>query len=175
MASTNIHIKPLNSKNFTEFGEVIETKGRKSYMINGGMCERYDHLAEIKTDFAQGKPIISIFRSRHYQFPIKLTLLEKHPEGTQAFMPLHSDPFLIIVASEDAGHPSKPQVFITDGHQGINLYKGTWHGVLTPIVKKCDFLVIDRSGKTPNLVEFHLPEPIIIASPFLVNSSKTLA
>ena len=175
MVTCDVHIKPLTSKSFSEFGEVIETEGRKSYLINDGMCERYDHLAEIKTDHGEGKPIISIFRSNHYKFPIKLKLLEKHPKGSQAFMPLHNDPFLVIVATEFEGCPSNPQVFITNGYQGINLYKNTWHGVLTPILKKCDFLVIDRTGETSNLIEFFLQKPMIIDTEFPINPSKTLA
>ena len=77
-------------------------------------------------------------------------------------MPLHNDPFLVIVASEFEGYPENPQVFITDGYQGINLFRSTWHGVLTPIIKESDFLVIDRSGKTPNLVEHYFPKPLVI-------------
>ena len=79
-------------------------------------------------------------------------------------MPLHSDPFLVIVAEDINGAPTTPNVFYTNGRQGINIKKNTWHGVLTPIITECDFLVVDRFGPTPNLEEFILNQDIIITA-----------
>ena len=77
-------------------------------------------------------------------------------------MPLHSNPFLVIVAEDINGKPTTPKVFFTNGTQGINIYKNTWHGVLTPLFTQGDFLVIDRVGPTPNLEEFTLTQKTII-------------
>ena len=77
-------------------------------------------------------------------------------------MPLHSDPYLVIVADDIYGKPSVPEAFVTNGHQGVNIFKNTWHGVLTPIVNDCDFLVVDLSDCKENLEEFILPESIAV-------------
>ena len=159
-----ISISPISlSKNrFHKFGDVLETEGRENFLINNAMCKRYDKLSEVTTDTGVGVPQISIFRGKPYNFPLRLKLLERHPLGSQAFMPLHSDPFLVIVAEDVNGEPSIPNVFYTNGRQGININKNTWHGVLTPIFAECDFLVVDRFGLTPNLEEFILNQNIII-------------
>ena len=46
----------------------------------------------------------------------------------------------------------------TRGAQGINLHRGTWHGVLTPLHAPGLFAVVDRIGTTPNLEEFRYPQ-----------------
>ena len=89
-------------------------------------------------------------------------MLERHPFGSQAFIPLHSDPFLIIVAEDINGKPAVPEVFITNGKQGINIRRNSWHGVLTPIIRECDFLVIDLSDFEPNLEKSFLKETFVI-------------
>ena len=155
---------PLSRNEFHKFGDVLETEGREHFLINDAMCKRYDKLSEVTTDMGVGVPHISIFRGKSYDLPLKLQLLERHPFGSQAFMPLHSDPFLVIVAEDIKGEPSIPKVFFTNGRQGINLNKNIWHGVLTPIITECDFLVVDRFGSTPNLEEFILNQNIIITT-----------
>ena len=161
-----ISISPiaLSKSGFREFGDVLETDGREHFLINNDMCKRYDRLSEITSDTGVGAPHISIFRGKPYGLPLRLQLLERHPFGSQAFMPLHSDPFLVIVADDVNGEPSIPKVFFTTGHQGVNLNKNTWHGVLTPVIAECEFLVIDRFGPTLNLDEFVLTQNIIITS-----------
>ena len=155
---------PLSQKKFGLFGDVLETRNNDHLLINDGMCKRYDCLSEITTDDGVGKPSISIFRGKCYELPLKLKLLERHPLGSQAFMPLHSNPFLVIVAKDAGDKPLTPKIFVTNGQQGINIKKNTWHGVLTPIISECDFLVIDRVGPGPNLEEFVLTQEIIIKS-----------
>ena len=155
---------PLSKNRFNKFGDVLETEGREHFLINNDMCKRYNKLSEVTTDTGVGVPQIAIFRGKPYNFPLRLRLLERHPFGSQAFMPLHSDPFLVIVAEDFNGEPTIPNVFYTNGRQGININKNTWHGVLTPIIAECDFLVVDRSGPTPNLEEFNLNQNIIITA-----------
>tara|TARA_A100001011_G_C14238365_1_gene812118 strand:+ start:395 stop:937 length:543 start_codon:yes stop_codon:yes gene_type:complete len=153
---------PLTQKEFFKFGDVIETKDRKHILINGGKCKRYDNLSEVTIDSGIGKSSISIFKAKPYDLPLEVKLLERHPFGSQAFMPLHSNPFLVIVANDTNGKPSAPKVFLTNGIQGINIRKNTWHGVLTPLFTECDFLVIDRIGTESNLEEFVLTQKIMI-------------
>lgn len=162
MKSISISPVPLTQKKFFKFGDVIEIKDRKHSVINNGMCKRYDNLSEVIVDSRVGKSGISIFRGQPYNLPLEIQLLERHPLGSQAFMPLHSKPFLVIVAEDTNGRPSIPKVFFTNGIQGINIHKNTWHGVLTPLFTECDFLVVDRIGPGSNLEEFRLTQKIII-------------
>ena len=162
MKTISISPVPLIQKKFFDFGDVLEVKDREHFLINDGMCKRFDRLSKVTTDIGVGHSSISIFRGQPYSLPLKIKLLERHPLGSQAFMPLHSDPFLVIVAEDINGKPATPKVFYTNGTQGINIHKNTWHGVLTPLFTECDFLVIDRVGPTPNLEEFILIQRTII-------------
>ena len=162
MKTISISPIPLTQKEFFEFGDVLEVKNREHFLINDGMCKRYDRLSKVTADNGVGQSSISIFRGQPYNLPLTIKLLERHPLGSQAFMPLHSDPFLVIVAKDLNGEPTTPKVFFTNGVQGINIHENTWHGVLTPLFTECDFLVIDRVGPTPNLEEFNLIQKTII-------------
>ena len=110
-----------------------------------------------------GRAGISIFNAEKRDLPYTLDLVERHPEGSQAFIPMTLEPFLVIVAEDDGGKPSKIRAFITSPGQGINLLRNTWHGVLTPLSAPGLFAVIDRIGDTPNLEEFPL-EPILVTA-----------
>jgi ureidoglycolate lyase len=52
--------------------------------------------------------------------------------------------------------------FLTNGAQGINLHRGTWHGVLTPLHAPGLFAVVDRIGATPNLEEHRYASPFTV-------------
>jgi ureidoglycolate lyase len=67
-------------------------------------------------------------------------------------------PFLVIVAPHDDG-PGTPRAFLTAPGQGINLLRGTWHGVLTPLHAPGRFAVVDRIGDGANLEEHWFAEP----------------
>lgn len=105
-----------------------------------------------------------MFRAVPRQLPYRLELLERHPRGSQAFIPLHSDPFLVIVATDQGGVPGEPQAFITGPGQAINIHRAVWHGVLTPLGKNGLFAVLDWIGDAANLEEYQLPDPPIICS-----------
>ncbi len=162
MKTISISPAPLTQKYFCEYGDVLEIENREHFLINDGMCKRFDHLSKVTADHGVGQSSISIFRGQPYSLPLEVKLLERHPLGSQAFMPLHSDPFLVIVADDFNGRPTTPKVFFTNGAQGVNIHENTWHGVLTPLFTECDFLVIDRVGPTPNLEESVLIQKTII-------------
>ena len=105
--------------------------------------------------------LISIFVQLFGSFRAKVAfdLVERHPDGSQAFLPMSEHPFLVIVAPDEGGVPGAPQAFLTDGAQGINLLRGTWHGVLTPLSAPGLFAVVDRIGTTPNLEEYRYQKP----------------
>jgi ureidoglycolate lyase len=105
-------------------------------------------------DFSDGQAGISIFHAQPRTLPYRFDLIERHPQGSQAFIPMATDPFLVIVAQDTQ---STPLAFITNGAQGINFHRGTWHGVLTPLSGGGLFAVIDRIGAGANLEEYRHP------------------
>ncbi|MFY9210064.1 MAG: ureidoglycolate lyase [Aestuariivita sp.] len=151
----DIVCQPLTAQAFAPFGDVLEVSGEPDKLINAGLCGRYHDLA--KLDFGRdGRAGISLFDAQPRSLPYMLDLLECHPEGSQAFLPMTQHPFLVIVSQSAL---SRPQAFLTAPGQGINLHRGTWHGVLTPLHAPGLFAVIDRIGETANLQEHRLDLP----------------
>ena len=156
---STILIEPLTATAFAPFGQVIEMAGAQHYPINGGMTERYHDLAKVELGGVHARPLISLFRGQAYDLPLKLTMVERHPLGSQAFYPLSERPFLVIVAGDLSGTPDTPRAFLTAPGQGVNIAMNTWHGVLTPLQEASDFLVVDRGGDGNNLEEYHFETP----------------
>lgn len=155
--------EPLTGDSFAPFGDVLECSGDPDKMINAGLCGRFHDRA--KLDFGQdGRAGISLFQAEPRALPYQLDLLERHPDGSQAFIPMTEHPFLVIVAPDAQGRPGPPRAFLTRAHQGINFHKGTWHGVLTPLFAPGLFAVVDRIGTTSNLEEVFLDPPITVVS-----------
>jgi ureidoglycolate lyase len=142
-----IRTAPLTAAVFAPFGDVLEGTG-DFRLINAGLCQRHHDLAQL--DFGDARAGISIFDAEPRRLPYMFDLIERHPDGSQAFIPMTAHPFLVIVARNT---DTRPLAFVTNGAQGINLYRGTWHGVLTPLHAPGLFAVVDRIGTTPNLEE----------------------
>ena len=159
---SRIFTEPLTRAAFAAFGEVIETDGAAHYLINQGHCARYHALALAMTKGTGGQIGMSIFRAQPYALPLQLTMMERHPLGSQAFMPLSQNPFLVVVAPDENGAPGMPRAFMTKPGQGVNYPPNLWHGVVTPIGEAQDFLVVDRIGEGPNLEEFFFSTPYYI-------------
>jgi len=151
---------PLTATAFAPFGDVLDCTGDPDKIINAGLCGRYHDRATL--DFGTGRAGLSLFDAQPRSLPYTCDLLERHPEGSQAFLPLHEHPFLVIVAPDDNGTPGAPLAFLTNGQQGINLHCGTWHGVLTPLASPGRFAVVDRIGDGPNLQEYRLDPPVTV-------------
>ncbi|KOF19504.1 Ureidoglycolate hydrolase [Ensifer adhaerens] len=157
-----IEIKPLTREAFAPFGDVIETENAYSFPINGGKCTRYHDLAKIETAGEKARPMISLVRGEPYPLPLKLTMVERHPLGSQAFIPLSDNPFLVVVSEETKEGPSEPIAFRTAPGQGVNIARNVWHGILTPLDDVSDFAVIDRGGEGVNLEEHFFEEPFLL-------------
>lgn len=156
-----IQCQPLTRDAFAPFGEVLECAGSPDKIINQGLCGRFHDQAEM--DFGpDGRAGISLFDAEPRSLPFMLDLMERHPEGSQAFVPMTEHPFLVIVASDKDGRPDDVQAFITAAGQGVNYHRNIWHGVLTPLHAPGLFAVIDRIGDTPNLEEHWLETPLSI-------------
>jgi len=149
---TPIRIQPLTAKAFAPFGDVLDASGTADKIINQGLCGRFHDRARL--DFGpDGRAGISIFKAELRRLPLTLDMVERHPEGCQAFIPMSMDPFVVVVAPDAGGKPGAPLAFRTEPGQGVNYLRNTWHGVLTPIAGPGLFAVIDRIGETANLEE----------------------
>lgn len=152
-----IRIAPLTAEAFAPFGDVLDVSGPPDKLINQGLCGRYHDRAAL--DFGSGRAGISLFHAEPRALPLQLDMVERHPEGSQAFLPMSRHPFLIVVAPDNDGQPGTPLAFRTAAGQGVNYRRGTWHGVLTPLHPPGIFAVIDRIGLGDNLQEHWFDTP----------------
>ena len=155
-----IRPRPLTPASFAPFGDVIDTRGAPDRIINQGMCGRWHDRARL--DFGDGRAGISLFDAAPRTLPLRLEMMERHPLGSQTFIPMTHQPFLVIVAPNEAGAPGAPLAFVTAPGQAVNYHRGTWHGVLTPLHAPGLFAVVDRIGPGDNVQEFWFDEPFLV-------------
>jgi len=161
-------VQPLTREAFAPYGDVIEAAAGSAasvYAVNDGRAQRFHDLARIETSDAGGRTVMSIFRTEAILLPFEITELERHPRGSQAFVPMHSVPFFIVVAATATDGLLGPlMAFLTDGRQGVSFRKGIWHHSLLAQASG-DFLVIDREGVGDDNCEvFELQTPYTIAA-----------
>lgn len=164
-AARSITARPLTADAFAPFGTVIDTAGAAPRPMNAGMARRFHDLAEIALAGDGARAVIGLVEAEPYGLPLRLSLVERHPLGAQAFVPLSPAPFLVVVCPDADGRPGQPQAFVTRPHQGVCYARGTWHGVLTPFGARQDFVVIDRGGPGENLEEHAFAEPWAVHLP----------
>ncbi len=153
----------LSAEGFAPYGDVLDCSGAPDRIINQGLCGRFHDRAQL--DFGPGgRAGISLFDARPRALPYRLEMVERHPEGSQAFLPLHQNAWLVIVAAPGEV-PGAIRAFLAAPGQGINFHRGTWHGVLTPLHAPGRFAVVDRIGDTPNLEEHWLETPVTVTLP----------
>ncbi|MGB7802901.1 MULTISPECIES: ureidoglycolate lyase [Buttiauxella] len=141
-----LKLLPLTQEAFSPYGDVIETQGKDFFHINNGQTERYHDLAFVEI-LEQDRALVSINRAQPLAMPITITQLERHPLGTQAFIPLNGERFIVVVALGDEQPDSDTLLgFITDGSQGVNYHRNVWHHPLFAWQKVTDFLTVDRGG-----------------------------
>ena len=162
MSIKNIIPKKITKENFSLFGDMISTKDAKPIDINAGYAKRFDDLANINTSKDNGKTIVSIFSAKKRNFPMKIDMMEKHPLGSQAFIPMKETTFLVLVAPEDDKPDlNKIESFIVPSGVGINYKPGIWHFPLIA-TEDMNFLVVDRKGAGENLVIENLEKKEIL-------------
>lgn len=156
--------EPLTREAFAPFGDVIQMdESGEVFPINGGTTIRYHDQCCVQIMGQDARPAISIFRSQPYTPPIELELLERHPLGSQAFMPVAGDRFVIVVAPRgEIIHSARIRAFITCGKKGVNYHAGVWHHPMLALDRVGDFLVVDRIGSGSNCDERDLPEPMTV-------------
>lgn len=155
--SRSLPIEPLTSVAFAPFGEVIETPADGGNETNGGLAVRYDEVAKLDLNEGGSKPLLGIFHVKPTPLPIEVRWLECHPIASQAFVPIGERPFLVIVAPPgDAPDPARTRAFLTNGRQGVNYRRGTWHFPVIALERDTDFLVLDRGDAGGNYAEASL-------------------
>lgn len=156
-----LQAEPLTCTAFAPFGDVIQTEGAQQFPINQGSTTRFHDLAAVQLHGEAPRALISIFRGRTFALPFEARMLERHPLGSQAFVPLDRRPYLVLVAPPgDAPRPEALRVFRAEGDQGVNYHAGTWHHPLLALEAESEFLVIDRGGPGHNCDEAELSEPV---------------
>lgn len=155
---------PLSPEAFAPYGDVIAARPDRKTAMNAARFERFDDLARI--DIAPDDPVhaaIGIVRARSATvLPYAFDMVERHPLGSQAFMPLAAFRFVVAVAPPgDVVEPGALRAFVTNGHQGINYHRGTWHMPLIALETGQEFLVVDRAG-ADNCEEHWFERPVVL-------------
>jgi ureidoglycolate lyase len=155
--------RPLTAGEFARFGDVIEKKDAHSLGINAGTTQKYSDLAAIDTGDEGGRTSLHLYHSAVIALPLHIEVLECHPLGSQAFIPMHHRPFLIVVApAGQAPAPGDVRAFYSNGYQGVNYRKGVWHHYLINLDEPGDYLIIDRMGPGENYAEHRLAEALVV-------------
>ena len=166
MTGHALHPVPLTADRFAPFGDVIATSGSGIQPMNEARFARYSELATVDVDPA-GTAAIGIVQSRTpTSLPYAFDMVERHPLGSQAFVPLSEFRFVIVV-----GRPGESidaadlQAFVTNGRQGINYHRGTWHMPLIALEEGQQFLVVDRAPQGDNCEEHVFDQPVLLDLP----------
>ena len=157
-----IAARALTAAEFAPFGDVIDTSRGPDFLINEGLCGRHHDRAQL--EFGDGRPGLSLFDAVPRSLPYRFDLVERHPLGSQAFVPMCLCSFLVIVAPDEGGTPGDPRAFLTAPGQAVNVHRGTWHGVLTPLEAPGLFAVVDRVGEGENLEKYRYGAPWVVVA-----------
>ena len=157
----DLSVVPLSREAFAPFGAVIEEDAARAFAINDGRTMRHHALATLDVE---GEAGISIFSGRPSDPPIEIAMMERHPRGSQAFVPLFERAWLAVVAHDEDGRPGKPQAFLATGRQGVQYGRNVWHHPLLVLKEESDFLVVDRLEAENNLETSRYAEPYRITS-----------
>ncbi|MCS4505064.1 Ureidoglycolate lyase [wastewater metagenome] len=154
--------EPLTREAFAPFGDVIAAdETAESFPINNGTTQRFHDLAAVQLGGDAPRALISIFRGQSFSPPLTVSMLERHPLGSQAFVPLNGRPYLVVVAPPgEQVDPATVRAFLARGDQGVNYHAGVWHHPLLALESTSDFLVVDRGGPGDNCDELTLAQPL---------------
>jgi len=153
--------EPLTSERFAAYGDVVETSLDKTNAMNEARFERFDDLCDV--DLGDGDVAVSVARCRTpTSLPLRVDMVERHPLGSQAFVPLTPCRMVVVVAPPGEGvEASELRAFVTNGRQGINYHRGTWHMPLIAFDAGQEFLIVDRGGEEPNC-EQHMLDTVVM-------------
>ncbi len=157
--SRNLKAVPISQDAIAGLAELIEASGTPDKLINQGLCGRFHDRATLDIEGAAG---ISVFRSAAFSLPFRMEMMERHPLGSQAFLPMQQGEYLVVLAEDKGGAPDAPRAFIAGAGQGVNIGRNVWHGVLCPLSDPGLFMVVDRVSDGPNLQEHWFTEAYTI-------------
>lgn len=163
--TVELTLRPLTTEAFAPYGHVLEASpDRHHYAINAGTTTRYHALA--RTEVGDGRAVLSIFRGQPFALPLALRVIERHPLGSQAFVPLSGRPWIAVVgAPGPTPAPETLVAFLCRGDQGLQYAPGTWHHPLIALEAESDFLVVDREGEGENCDEVPLTARVVVRAP----------
>lgn len=156
---TTLRARPITKEAISGLCELIEAAGVPDKLINNGRCGRFHNLARLDIE---GEVGISLFQSETFAMPFKMEMMERHPLGSQAFLPMQEHDYLVVLAEDKDGRPDNPRAFIASAGQAVNIGRNVWHGVLCPLSGAGLFTVVDRVTGGPNLEEHWFETPILI-------------
>ena len=157
-----LEAEPLTIEAFAPDGDVVETADAIAAEMNADSFQRFDDLCKVEAE--DGRVAISIARCRvATDLPYKFEMVERHPHGSQAFVPLTPCRMLVVVApAGPAPKAADLRAFVSNGRQGINYHRGTWHMPLIAFDEQQEFLIVDRLGDSPNCDLHDLDEPVTL-------------
>lgn len=160
-----ISLRPelLTAERFAPYGDVIEAALDRPDRMNAARFERFDDLCDV--DMADGGHVaVSVARCRTATaLPLRIDIVERHPLGSQAFVPLQRSRMVVVVAPPgESVLAGDLRAFVTNGKQGFNYHRGTWHMPLIAFAAGQEFLVVDRGGSEPNCEEYTLDETVML-------------
>lgn len=155
---------PLTPERFAPFGDVIDVGRNPASGMNDARFDRFDDLCNI--DIVDGDVAVSIARSRTPStLPYRVDMVERHPLGSQAFVPLSRCKMIVVVAPPgESVEAADLKAFETNGEQGINYRRGTWHMPLLALTGQQRYLIIDRGGDGKNCDVHELDVPVMLQS-----------
>lgn len=151
--------QPISQQAIAGLADLIQATGDPDKLINQGLCGRFHDLARLDVEGATG---ISLFQSKSFSLPFKLEMMERHPHGSQAFLPMQQGHYLVVLAEDDNGAPGTPRAYVAGEGQGVNIGRNVWHGVLCPLSDPGLFAVVDRVTDGPNLQEHWFDQPYVV-------------
>lgn len=162
VAAQNLNVKsmhtvtpePLTATQFRPFGDVIE-RHRDAKEINYGLTQSCVDLAQLDLHLDEGRPRVSLYHSQPLR-PAIVRCMEHHASGSQMFMPLNGQRYLVVVAPAGKFDAAAICVFLAQGNQGVNYHAGVWHHFCLPLTNDAEFLVIDRQGPEEDTEEVQL-------------------
>lgn len=159
---------PLTRERFAPYGDVIAASADMRQAMNEARFERFDDLAKLDIDTHSGGRVgLSVARCRMpTKLPYAFDLIERHPLGSQAFVPLNGQRFVVVVApAGESAEIADLRAFVTNGHQGVNYHRGVWHMPLIALDAEQEFLIVDRTGGGANCEELVLAERVTLLAP----------
>ena len=121
-----IPVEPFTAAAFAPFGALVAQPGRAA-----DFAGNRSHSWGLPFEAVGATQLMF---SRFYHQPMNFSVLERHFNVTQGFMPLHGTPLVMVVAppTDRTGPNAIPapetlRAFYMDGSAGLIMHVGTWH------------------------------------------------